>query len=265
MTPLRFGSIDREMLGILSSPGAGKGDLAVLFCNPFGQEAVRSKPMYRVFAERLLRQGVHALRFDYHGTGDSPGEGDGQSLSDWVHDTRMAREALLRASGATRLQVFGLGLGATIAVLMAFDVTPVPERLILWQPITKGAAYLERMQAVHREELARAFSETWPVVRQILHTTEPQAPGFILGFPVGQRLTHDLASLDELPLKALAERGCHIDCAAGQNMGVQPGGHENIRWHRARQDTNWMSNESFGAAIVSPEISSVLFDGLDTK
>ena len=38
---------------MLSSPGAGCGDLAVLFCNPFGQEAVRTKPMYRAFADRL--------------------------------------------------------------------------------------------------------------------------------------------------------------------------------------------------------------------
>ena len=115
LTPLRFGPPDREMLGMLSSPGAGRGDLAVLFCNPFGQEAVRTKPMYRAFADRLLREGVHALRFDYHGTGDSPGEGDDQTLRAWIADTRAACTALMRATDAKRLQLFGLGLGAPIA------------------------------------------------------------------------------------------------------------------------------------------------------
>jgi pimeloyl-ACP methyl ester carboxylesterase len=265
MTPLRFGSIDREMLGMLTSPGAGKGDLAVLFCNPFGQEAVRTKAMYRAFAERLLRQGVHALRFDYHGTGDSPGEDDEQSLTDWIRDTRMAREALLRATEARRLQVFGLGLGATIAARTALDLDPVPERLVLWQPVTDGAAYIERMKTVHRQDLALAFGETWPAVREFLHTAEPQAPGFILGYPLGQRLTEDLATLGELPLQVLAERGCRICCAAAPRECGQAVKHTRIRWHTPQQDLNWMSNEARGAAIVSPEIVSVLFNGLDEK
>lgn len=262
MIPLRFGPSDREMLGMLTTSGMGKSSLAVLFCNPFGQEAVRSRPMYRVFAERLLRQGAHALRFDYHGTGDSPGEGEDQGLKDWVRDTRMAREALLRATDASRLQIFGMGLGATIAVHTALDLDPVPERMALWQPVTDGAVYIQRMQTVHRQELERGFSETWPVVRDILQTTEPQAPGFLLGFPVGQRLTDDLTALGELPLRVLAERGCRIDYAANPHERTQEVKHENIRWYTPRDDMNWMSHEVQRGAILSPEILSFLFDGL---
>jgi pimeloyl-ACP methyl ester carboxylesterase len=262
MIPLRFGPSDREMLGMLTSPGTGGGGLAVLFCNPFGQEAVRSKAMYRAFTERLMRQGVHALRFDYHGTGDSPGEGEGQGLKDWVGDTRVAREALLRATGASRLQLFGIGLGATIAAHTALDLNPVPERLALWQPVTDGAAYIELMKTVHRQELARGFGENWPVVRQILHTTEPQAPGVLLGFPLGQRLTEDLVTLGELPLRALAGRGCRIDCAVNPHERVQAVKHENIRWNTPREDLNWMSHDVLRGAIVSPEILSFLFDGM---
>ena len=265
MIPLRFSQADREMLGMLTSPGAGKGELAVLFCNPFGQEAVRSKPMYRAFADRLLRQGVHALRFDYHGTGDSPGEGEDQSLQDWIRDTRAAREALLRSTDAKRLQIFGLGLGATIAARTALDLDPVPERLVLWEPVTDGAAYIERMQASHRHELTFAFGEAWPVLRERLHTVEPQAPGSILGFPLGRRLTEDLAELGELPLHGLAERGCRIDCAADRHGSTQTVKHARINWYTPQQDLNWMSNEAMGTAIVPPEILSMLFHGLDAK
>jgi pimeloyl-ACP methyl ester carboxylesterase len=262
MIPLRFSQADREILGVLTSPGSGKGELAVLFCNPFGQEAVRTKPMYRAFADRLLRLGVHALRFDYHGTGDSPGEGDDQSLQDWIRDTRAAREALLRATDSRRLQIFGLGLGATIAARAAFDLDPVPERLILWEPVTDGAAYVERMQAAHRQELTLAFGEAWPALRQYLRTTEPQAPGFILGFPLGPRLAEDLAKLHELPLHALADRGCRIDCAVDRHSSTQPVKHARINWHTPQQDLNWMSNEAMGTALVPPEILSMLFNGL---
>lgn len=262
MIPLRFCPSDREMLGMLTSPSIGRSTLAVLLCNPFGQEAVRSKAMYRAFAERLMRVGVHALRFDYHGTGDSPGEGEEQGLKDWVRDTRMAREALLRATDASRLQVFGMGLGATIAAHTALDLNPVPERLALWQPVTDGAAYIERMKTVHRQELARGLGEPWPMVRQILRTTEPQAPGCLLGFPVGQRLIDDLAALSELPLRVLAERGCRIDCAADPQERVPGVQHENIRWHTPREDLNWMFHDVLRGATVSPEILSFFFDGL---
>jgi pimeloyl-ACP methyl ester carboxylesterase len=261
MVPLRFGSIDREMLGMLASAGGGGGALAVLFCNPFGQEAARTQPMYRSFAERLLRQGVHSLRFDYHGTGDSPGEGDEQTLKDWVLDTRMACEAVLRATHAKRLQLFGLGLGATIAARTAVELDPVPERLALWQPVTDGAAYLERMEAVHRQDLAVAFGEPWSKVRGLLGAAEPHAPGFILGFPLGQRLTEELVSLRGLPLQVLAKRGCRIDCA--DHPTAQEPSHPRIRWFTPAQDVSWMSNEALGTAIVPPEIGSFLFKGLD--
>lgn len=246
---------------MLTSPGAGKGDLAVLLCNPFGQEAVRTKPMYRAFADRLLRMGVHALRFDYHGTGDSPGEGEPQSLRDWIADARAAREALLRATDAKRLHIFGLGLGATIAARTALDVDPAPERLILWEPVTDGRAYVERMQAAHRQELSFAFGEAWPVLRERLGTSEPQAPGSILGFPIGPRLAADFAELEALPLQRLAERGCRIDCAADHPDVT----HARITWHQTQQALNWMSNEAMGTAIVPPEIAAMLFNGLDAK
>lgn len=265
MIPLRFGSIDREMLGMLSSAGPANGDLAMLFCNPFGQEAVRTQTMYRSFADRLLRQGVHVLRFDYHGTGDSPGEGDDQTLKDWVRDTRMACEAFLGVTHAKRLQLFGLGLGATIAACAALDLDPVPERLALWQPVTDGVAYLERLQAAHRQDLAVSFSEPWPRVRRLLRTAEPHAPGFVLGFPVGQRLTEELAALRGLPLQALANRGCRIDGAAAPHLIAQEPSHALIRWRTPEQDVSWMSNEAVGAAIVSSEIWSFLFKGLDAK
>jgi uncharacterized protein len=265
MIPLRFSPAGREMLGMLTSPGSGKGELAVLFCNPFGQEAVRTKPMYRAFADRLLRKGVHALRFDYHGTGDSPGEGDDQSLQDWIRDTRAAREALLRATGARRLHIFGLGLGATIAARTPLDLAPVPERLVLWEPVTDGAAYVKRMQAAHRHELNLAFGEAWPAWRRRLGTAEPQAPGFILGFPLGQRLAADLAALGELPLHALAERGCRIDCAVDRRDSTPVVKHTRINWHTPQQDLTWMSNEAIGTTIAPAEILSLLFNGLEPK
>src|SRR4051812_43750768 len=65
MTPFYFGAPERRLLGLFHpSATAVRGARAVLLCNPFGQEAVRSHRVYRVLAERLARGGIAVLRFD---------------------------------------------------------------------------------------------------------------------------------------------------------------------------------------------------------
>jgi hypothetical protein len=60
---------------------AARAGCAVLLCNPFGQEALRSQRGFRVLADRFARTGCATLGFDYFGTGDSDGDDDDASLA----------------------------------------------------------------------------------------------------------------------------------------------------------------------------------------
>ncbi len=44
-----------------------------MLCAPIGSEYTRSHRSLRHLADRFARAGIPAVRFDYHGTGNSPG------------------------------------------------------------------------------------------------------------------------------------------------------------------------------------------------
>ena len=102
MTPMLFGPASRQLFGLFHAPERD-ARLAVVICMPLGQEAVRGHRLFRVLADRLARAGVAVLRFDYHGSGDSPGEDTDGDLEGWRRDVCTAHEELRRRTGARRI------------------------------------------------------------------------------------------------------------------------------------------------------------------
>ena len=144
MTPVRFGTETREMLGFYHAPARAVASApAVLLCNPFGPEAIRSYRMLRLLADRLGQAGCPVLRFDYHGTGDSPGDDDVASLSGWAGDIGVAHRELAARSGKSTVAWIGLRLGASLCVLAAQTVRTGLGLLVLWDPVITGMSYLE--------------------------------------------------------------------------------------------------------------------------
>jgi hypothetical protein len=162
MIPFHFGPAERSLFGLFHpAEGASSDDRAVLLCNPFGQEAVRSHRIYRVLAERLARGGIAVLRFDYHATGDSPGADSDGDIAGWVLDTRTALRELARRSGARRVICVGARLGAVMAARAATGLAEL-RRLVLWDPIVNGPDYLELLRLKHVEALESSFSLSDP-------------------------------------------------------------------------------------------------------
>jgi hypothetical protein len=158
MKPFFFASGGRQLLGLHHPPAVqGKAPAeAVVFCNPFGQEAIRSHRMYRVLADRIARGGRSALRFDYSSTGDSEGVCGEASLAAWTQDVCAADREARRLSGASVVTWVGLRLGATLAV-MASRHAPSPSRLVLWDPVLSGSDYLTELARSHVGFIAGVF------------------------------------------------------------------------------------------------------------
>jgi pimeloyl-ACP methyl ester carboxylesterase len=123
--------------------------VAVLLCNPLGQEALRCHRAFRLLADKLATIGVPSLRFDYFATGDSPGDDGEGDLARWHRDVLLAHEALALRSGAARIVWIGLRLGACVAMTAAALAPTPPARVILWDPVLDGRRYLEELRAHH--------------------------------------------------------------------------------------------------------------------
>jgi alpha-beta hydrolase superfamily lysophospholipase len=122
------------------------GRVAVI-CPPVGSEYTRSHRSLRHLADRLARAGVPALRFDYHGIGDSPGTDlDPGRLATWEANIRTAIAHARALSGRERVCAIGVRLGASLAAL-ATAAEPV-DRLVLWNPCIAGKAYAREMRAL---------------------------------------------------------------------------------------------------------------------
>lgn len=196
MTPLLFGPPGRRLFGIFHAPANGLApSSAVLLCPPVGQELIRSHRFFRVLSDRLARSGVAVLRFDYHGTGDSPGEEAGGDLAGWQADVLAAHAELRRLAGGAPIAWCGARLGATLAAAAAHAAAAGPRQLLLWEPVLDGAAYLQGLREAHVAMLEQTFYIPPRGLRRRL-AAEPEAfADGPLGFEISPLLLRQLRGL----------------------------------------------------------------------
>ena len=155
MTPLFIDSIDHSLFGMYHhARGTGSmANRAVVLCAPIGQEYVRTYWCLRLLAGQLARRGIHVLRFDYAGVGDSAGALDEiQSLQVWQDNIKSAIEVLKQRSAAQSVMLLGLRAGAMLASKAALDSRDV-NSMLLWEPIHNGENYLNELRGLHAEML----------------------------------------------------------------------------------------------------------------
>jgi alpha-beta hydrolase superfamily lysophospholipase len=122
-------------------------DCVTVLCGPIGYEYTRVHRTVRHLADRLARRGIPALRFDYHGTGDSPGSDlDADRLAAYQANIRAAIQQARDLSGRKRVCLVGIRLGASLAALVAAEIEV--DVLVLWNPVATGRAYVRELQAI---------------------------------------------------------------------------------------------------------------------
>ena len=114
---------------------------AVLYVHPFAEEMNKSRHVAAVQSRALATSGFAVLQIDLFGCGDSSGEFRDSTWEIWREDVALGVRWLAQHAHRT-IAIWGLRLGALLALDAARRCEPAPAAFILWQPVLKGEALM---------------------------------------------------------------------------------------------------------------------------
>ncbi len=258
MTPLRFLRDARELFALHLEPSADAAarDHAVLLCNPFGQEAIRAHRLYRVLGDRLTAAGLHVLRFDYYGSGDSAGDDAAFDLDGAIADTVAAGNLLLQRSRVGKLSCLGLRLGGNIAALASRHWTAPLDHLLLFEPVADGSSHLLALRQSNAGAMAGMFASRWridPALRQFnLPDPDAEALGFVLTPACKAQIAARIGPQQPWPGRArnsiilTPQIDAFTAWAARRDLLASP----QLRIAPSDSDIDWATNSALNTAIV---------------
>jgi exosortase A-associated hydrolase 2 len=171
---------------------------ALLYVAPFGDEMNRTRNLAARQSRALAQRGIATLQMDLYGCGDSAGEFADARWDGWQDDLALGHAWLAEKTGGP-VGLWGLRLGALLALDYAAR-TPLPvDRLLLWQPVVRGAAFLLQLL---RLRLAGALLDGETAgrtgttqLREALLAGEPtEIGGYIVAPELGAAIDHADAS-----------------------------------------------------------------------
>jgi alpha-beta hydrolase superfamily lysophospholipase len=191
--PIVFGPPERALVGFYHPPQTAPAlALTVVLCNPLGFEAMSAHRAYRHLAERLAARGFPALRFDYEGTGDSAGRLDEPGrVRAWIESIKAAVSEARARSGSNAIALFGVRLGATLAMAAASELADV-QALILWAPVVTGRVHVRELHAFRLLKKVRAGNRAAPA--------RSDGGAEVGGFVFGRETLDDLSGIDLLAM-----------------------------------------------------------------
>lgn len=134
-----------QRLCVYHAPPPGqKPHAAVLYVPPFGEEMNKTRRMAALQARAFARAGVAVLLIDPYGCGDSSGDFVDARWDIWKDDLRLAH-AWLAGRAAVPVMLWGLRLGALLALDYAQQAWAPVNRFLLWQPVINGEAHMTRL------------------------------------------------------------------------------------------------------------------------
>lgn len=250
--------------------GACRG--AVLYVHPFGEEMNKSRRMAALQARALAAGGFGVLQIDLYGCGDSSGGFADARWDIWKADLDAGCRWLRERLGMP-VTLWGLRLGATLAVDFARQSSHPLEQLVLWQPVQSGAVFLTqflRLLSVRGLVADGAAGPSTSVLRKSL------LEGGVLEV-AGYELASELAAaIDGADLARMAPTGYPVHWfetggpadrplapAVERLLGAWRGHGVDVQLHRLDCTPFWATQEIEEAPALLAATSALIFRSAD--
>jgi exosortase A-associated hydrolase 2 len=195
-----------QRFGLYHAPaGACRG--AVLYLHPFGEEMNKARRMAALQARALAALGYGVLQLDLYGCGDSSADFGDARWALWRQDVALGCDWLRERLGQP-VSLWGLRLGALLALEHARDAGAI-ERVVLWQPVHSGAAYLTQFLRLRvASDMLGEGNEKSGGTEALRAALRAGQALEIAGYDLAPELAQSIEALDAA---ALAVRGCPVD------------------------------------------------------
>jgi exosortase A-associated hydrolase 2 len=226
---------------------------ALIYIHPFAEEMNKSRRMAALQAREFAACGYAVLQIDLFGCGDSSGEFAEARWAIWKQDLAAAH-AWLRQQTHMPVSLWGLRLGALLALDFASELPGEVCSLLLWQPVLRGEVFLTqflRLQLAADMLAGQAQGESGTrALRNKLQAGEPvEIAGYALAPALAQAIdATDAASLAppactvhwfelmQEPHRPLPPPAARL-AAAWQHSGVE------LAVHQVQCPAFWLSQE----------------------
>ena len=122
-------------------PAAGTPLGSVLYLHPFAEEMNKSRRMAALQARAFAARGYNVLQIDLFGCGDSSGDFGAARWKVWQEDVALAVDWLARHTDGP-MHLWGLRLGALLALDHLRQASQAFAGLLLWQPLVSGTQFM---------------------------------------------------------------------------------------------------------------------------
>jgi pimeloyl-ACP methyl ester carboxylesterase len=244
VNPFYFGDGARRLFGVYTPAGAARASArAVVLCHPWGQEYTAAHRSMRALSSMLSAAGMHVLRFDYFGTGDSSGDMRQADLDGWQADIGMAIEELKDTAGVAKVGLAGLRLGATLGARAAAKRRDV-DALALWEPIVSGESHI-------RELIESGADDGKPTPADPGDACERE----VGGFPMTPAMARELRALDfaageRIEARTLAVVSSETGSCDALRAAMSPRFHGTLQVEQIVATPAWIESVSFSTGAV---------------
>lgn len=179
----------------------------VVYAHPWAEEMNKSRRMAAEMARQMARSGFAVLQLDLAGCGDSDGDFADASWDAWLEDIDRAAAWLQQRYPAAPLLLWGLRVGALLAVEYAAAHHNC-SRVLLWSPVLNGEQFLTQFLRLRVANQMLAGNQQEGGTQQLLQQLQAGEGVEVAGYTLAPALALPLA---QRKLGAFARAGLQIE------------------------------------------------------